>query len=256
VRDDPDVSIITPTFNSSRFIDDTINSVLMQTFSNWELILIDDGSTDMTIERLLKWQAADDRIKILQNKKNLGPGPTRNRGVKSSRGRYVAYLDSDDIWLPNKLEIQLEHMQRHNTVFSYTSYETIDDQGKLLGRQILAPPTVSYEDLLKNTIIGCLTVMIDTKKAPPLVMPALPSRQPLVLWLKILRECGPAHGLSEILARYRVRAGSISSNKILAARQVWRVYRDYEHLSLPKAIHFFLSYALRSSFRNLGLNRK
>jgi teichuronic acid biosynthesis glycosyltransferase TuaG len=115
---------------------------------------------------------------------------------------------------------------------------------------------MSYDDLLKNTVIGCLTVMIDSSKSPPLIMPSIPSRQPLVLWLKILKETGPAIGLNQILARYRVRAGSISSNKIQAARQVWRVYREYEQLALPTALRYFLSYACRSGLRNFGLRRR
>ena len=156
----------------------------------------------------------------------------------------------------NRTEHQLNFMKRRGSVFSFTSYETMDESGKSLNRQVIAPPEVSYEDLLRNTIIGCLTVMIDREKAPALEMPDLPSRQPLVLWLKILRKTGPAQGIDQILARYRVRPGSISSNKLRAARQVWHVYRKYERLSLPKAAKVFLSYAFRSGFRNIGLNRR
>lgn len=252
----PEVSIITPTYNSARYIDSTIASVTQQTFADWELLLVDDGSTDTTIDLIGEWQERDPRVRLLRNERNLGPGPTRNRGVEYSRGRYVAYLDSDDIWLPDKLQTQLQNMRQEGTVFSFTSYEMIDESGKPLGRQIVAPPVVSYEDLLRNTIIGCLTVMIDTTKAPPLVMPDLPSRQPLVLWLKILRECGPAVGIAEVLAQYRVRPGSISSNKLQAARQVWHVYREYERLSIPTALRFFLSYAFRGTWKNIGLNRR
>lgn len=252
----PLVSIVTPTYNSSRFIDATIESVVRQSFEDWEMILVDDGSSDSTIDQISDWARQDRRIILLRNASNLGPGPTRNRAVEERRGRYVAYLDSDDLWSSEKLEVQLDEMRRHDSVFTFTSYEMIDEEGAALGRQITAPAQVSYQDLLRNTVIGCLTVMIDSSKAPPLIMPDLPSRQPLVLWLKILRECGPAHGIQRVLAQYRVRAGSISSNKLQAARQVWRVYREFEHLPLPTAARLFLSYAFRSGIRNLGVRRR
>lgn len=256
MQDNPDISIITPTFNSAPFVDATIDSVVRQTFGRWEMIIVDDGSTDSTIDRVQAWVSRDRRIRLLQNERNLGPGPTRNRGVENRRGRFVAYLDSDDLWLPDKLETQLDFMRQHDSIFSYTSYEIIDDEGRALERRVAAPAELSYEDLLSNTVIGCLTVMVDSSRAPELMMPDLPSRQPLVLWLKILRECGPAQGIDQVLAQYRVRPGSISSNKMKAARQVWRVYRDYEHLAWHKAMRYFLSYALRSGFRNLGLSRR
>lgn len=252
----PTVSIVTPTYNSHQFIDETIDSVVNQTFPDWELILVDDGSSDSTVEIIKRWQDKDSRIRLLTNEQNLGPGPSRNRAVENSRGRYIAYLDSDDVWLPAKLETQLDHLKKHGATFSFTSYELVDEQSRLLGRQVTAPQALSYDDLLKNTVIGCLTVMIDSSKSPPLVMPSIPSRQPLVLWLKILKETGPAVGLDEILARYRVRAGSISSNKIQAAKQVWRVYREYERLPFPTALSYFVSYAFRAGSRNIGLRRK
>jgi teichuronic acid biosynthesis glycosyltransferase TuaG len=256
VDNQPTVSIVTPTFNSQQFIDETIASVVNQTFHGWELILVDDGSTDSTVDHINTWRKKDPRIRLLTNEQNLGPGPSRNYAVKTSRGRYIAYLDSDDIWLPKKLETQLDHLKANDATFSFTSYEMIDEESKLLGRQVIAPQKLSYDDLLKNTVIGCLTVMIDSSKSPPLTMPSIPSRQPLVLWLQILKETGPAVGLDEILARYRVRAGSISSNKVQAAKQVWRVYREYEHLTFPTAFRYFLSYAFRASLKNIGLRRR
>jgi len=256
VDDRPTISIVTPTFNSQQFIDETIESVVNQTFPDWELILVDDGSTDSTVDHVKRWESEDPRIHLIENERNLGPGPSRNKAVDISRGRYVAYLDSDDVWLPSKLHTQLKHMQAHDAIFSFTSYEIMDEKSNDLGRQVIAPPELSYEELLQNTVIGCLTVVIDSDRSPPLLMPDIPSRQPLVLWLKILRETGPAFGIDEILARYRVRAGSISSDKVQAAKQVWRVYREYEHLALPTALRYFLSYAFRSGFRNIGLRRR
>ncbi len=252
----PTVSIVTPTYNSEDFIDETIASVVSQTYPDWEMILVDDGSTDSTVARIEEWVQRDSRISLLVNEQNLGPGPSRNAAVDRSRGRYIAYLDSDDLWLPSKLEAQLQHMQTTNAVFSFTSYEIIDDQSRPLGRQVLAPAELSYDDLLKNTVIGCLTVMVDSSRSPTLHMPNIPSRQPLVLWLKILKETGPAKGLNEIHAQYRVRAGSVSSNKLRVAGQVWRVYREYEKLPLPTAFRYFLSYAFRGTLKNFGIRRR
>ena len=249
------VSIITPTYNSEDYVDATIQSVCDQTFTDWELVVVDDCSTDSTVERVRVWQKADSRIKLLCNPENLGPGPTRNRAMQASEGRYIAFLDSDDIWLPNKLTVQLAAMRSAGAVFSFTSYEMIDRTGAALGRVVRAPRTLCYAELLRNTVIGCLTVMVDRSEVGTLEMPNIPSRQPLVLWLRILKQHGPGLGVADVLARYRVRPGSISSDKMRAARQVWRVYREYEGLSLFRSARYFFSYALKAGGRNIGVGR-
>ncbi len=249
----PLISVITPAYNSARYIEDAISSVQEQTFKNWEMVIVDDASTDSTVDRVHFLRKQDPRIKLLCNTRNKGPGPTRNLSIRSSKGRYIAFLDSDDKWLPDKLTHQLDFMQSKNSIFSFTSYEIIDESGQPLDRIVAAPDSLSYSELLKNTAIGCLTVMIDRTRVTNLRMPDIPSRQPLVLWLRILKQHGPAYGINEVLAQYRVRPDSVSSNKINVARQVWRVYRDYEKLDIVTSMKFFVSYAFRATFRNLGV---
>jgi teichuronic acid biosynthesis glycosyltransferase TuaG len=210
---------------------------------------------DGTVQHIKNWQENDDRICLLCNNKNIGPGPSRNLAIEKSKGKFIAFLDSDDIWLPEKLETQVRIMTNRDAVISFTSYETIDEKGDPIGKVIQIPDQLSYESLLRNTVMGCLTVMIDKSKYSPIKMPNISCRQPLVLWLKILRETGPAIGIPKILARYRVRSNSISSNKYIAAKQVWKVYRKYENLSLLKSLICFTCYAINGYKRNLGLKR-
>jgi len=251
----PKISIITPVFNCEKYIDETVLSVVNQNFLDWEMLIVDDCSTDNTLSILKGWSEKDPRIRLIQNKTNKGPGPTRNQGVDNALGEYIAYLDGDDVWSPEKLSCQLEHMEKTKAPFSFTSYELIDANGKPLGKIINAPEEVSYKYLLGNTIIGCLTVMINRDKVANLHMPSLPSRQPLVLWLRILKEHGPAKGLDLVLAQYRIRSNSVSSNKLASAKQVWSIYREYEKLSWMKTIYYFSLYAARGFAKNIKARR-
>ncbi len=250
------VSIITPAFNAAAYIGQTIESVVAQTFSDWEMIVVDDGSSDDTLAIVRDWQARDGRIKLLINETNLGPGPSRNRAIDAAQGRFIAFLDSDDLWLPEKLQTQVDTMTRTGAYFTFTSYEVIGHDGHGLGKTVHAPAQISYRGLLKDTVIGCLTVMIDRNRVEKLAMPNIPSRQPLVLWLRLLREVGPAVGIDQILAKYRARAGSISSNKRSAAKNVWRVYREYERLGLVASLWYFINYAVNGSLRNRKIKRQ
>ncbi|GAB6095172.1 glycosyltransferase [Desulfatiferula olefinivorans] len=251
----PKISIITPVFNCEKYINETVLSVVNQDFSDWEMLVVDDCSTDNTLSILKGWCEQDQRIRLIQNETNQGPGPSRNRGVDKALGKYIAYLDSDDVWFPKKLSYQFEFMEKTKTLFSFTSYELINANGKPLGKTINAPNEVSYNYLLGNTIIGCLTVMINREKIDNLHMPSLPSRQPLVLWLRILKEHGPAKGIDRVFAQYRVRSNSISSNKIASAKQVWNVYRDYEKLSMIQTLYYFSLYAVKGFAKNIKARR-
>lgn len=246
----PTVSVVTPAYNASEYIESTIESVREQTYPDWEMIVVDDGSQDDTKSRVAGTAAKDDRIKLIECNKNEGPGPARNRAMIQAGGKYVAFLDADDLWHPEKLERQLDFMAQSGAYFSYTAYQMLSNQNHQIQSIVPARARTSYADLLKNTNIGCLTVMIDMQKVDDLRMPNIPVRQPLVLWLKLLRTYGPANGLNEILASYRVREGSISRNKRRAALGVWRVYREFENLSLPYAAWYFTNYAVRGFLRN------
>jgi len=251
----PEVSIITPAYNVEDYIEETISSVLQQTFESWEHIIVDDCSTDQTAAVVKGWREKDSRIRLIESDTNKGPGLTRNTALTVASGRYIAFLDADDAWYPLKLEKQIEYMKQTGSYFSFTSYEIIEGNEESKGRIVEAPLAVTYPDLLKNTNIGCLTVVVDRNVVGVISMPDIPTRQPLVLWLQLLRQFGPAKGINEVLARYRIRNNSVSSNKVKAAKGVWHVYREYEHLSLPLCLWFFCNYALNGFRRNAGISR-
>jgi glycosyltransferase involved in cell wall biosynthesis len=235
------VSIITPVHNSFSHIEDTINSVLDQTFLDWELILIDDKSADNGLSILKKFVEQDPRIRLLTNSENRGAAISRNRGIEAANGRYIAFLDSDDLWDPNKLERQLEFMTSKNYPFTFTAYRKFKDN-KTVGIQEV-PEKVSHRELLKTCSIGCLTAMYDTEVLGKVYMPDISRRQDFALWLKILKMTPYAYGLNVPLAKYRLRPNSISGNKFKAATYQWRVYREFENLSFFEASYYFLHYS-------------
>lgn len=238
---EPLISVITPSYHSARFIRETIESVLAQTYTNWEMIIVDDCSTDDTVEIVKEYTERDQRIRLFQLKQNSGTAVARNLAIDMSRGRYLAFLDSDDQWLPKKLEKQLHFMRERQIAFSFTQYRNIDESGKT-GSIVSIPNHVNYEQSLKQNVIGCLTVMLDRKLIGSVKMVNIRSRQDYALWLSLLKKGHLAYGLQEVLAKYRNVENSLSSNKIKVARQNWKVYREIEKLSLTKSLWYFLNY--------------
>lgn len=238
----PLVSIITPSFNSSRFIEDTINSVLTQTYPHFELIIVDDCSKDNSWEMISAFSKKDERIKIYQLEKNSGAAVARNFGIQVSNGKYLAFLDSDDLWDQHKLEAQVKFMESSNYLFSFTNYKMIDEDGNSLNKTVACPNVIDYKSLLKNTTIGCLTVMLNIEQ---LGKPTMPNLQPedTALWLKILRNDNKAYCLQEVLASYRIVGNSASSNKYKVAKKMWIVYRKSENINRFKASWYFVNYA-------------
>ncbi|SFG56853.1 teichuronic acid biosynthesis protein TuaG [Sporolactobacillus nakayamae] len=238
------VSIITPTFCSEKTIRKTIRSVREQTYPHWELIIIDDASTDRTRELLREAAEKDSRIKLLFLQENRGAAFARNRALELAQGRYIAFLDSDDCWKTKKIEEQLRFMEMHHYAFTFTGYELMDADGHLLNKLIAAPSRVTYKRMLKNTIVGCLTVMIDRQQIGDFRMPDLRSRQDLATWLSLLKKGTVAYGLNETLAEYRISGKeSLSGNKWRAAKKTWFVYRRVEHLPLLASCWYFVNYA-------------
>jgi glycosyltransferase involved in cell wall biosynthesis len=235
------VSIITPVHNAYSHIEETIQSILKQTFTDWELILIDDYSSDKGIHILNKYEELDPRIHLFENPKNLGAAISRNKGIEMAKGRLIAFLDSDDLWEPNKLEIQVKFMLENKHAFSFTGYQKFRND-TIVGQHIV-PAKVNHEELLKTCSIGCLTAMYDTDQLGKVYMPIISRRQDFALWLKILKMIPYAYGINQPLARYRLRGDSISGNKFLAAKYQWKVYREFEHLSLLKSGYYFAHYA-------------
>jgi teichuronic acid biosynthesis glycosyltransferase TuaG len=239
--------VITPAYNASAFIAECIQSVQAQTHSNWELLIVDDKSSDSTREIVESFQSSDPRVRLIPNRSNLGVAETRNRAIAEARGQYVTFLDSDDLWLPEKLERQLAFMRTRGAALSFTAYRRISEDGTRQGQVIHVPPEVTYADLLKNTSIGCLTVMLDLRQTGPVKMEKI-KHEDYVLWLSLLRRGIIAYGLDNDLARYRVVKSSITSNKLKSVSWVWNIYRNVEHLGFFRSLYFFvhyLSYAIK-----------
>lgn len=253
------VSIIMPSYNSQEFIAQSIESVLAQTYQNWELIIVDDCSLDNSNKTIEKYLNRDSRIKLIKLERNSGPAVARNRGIEEAQGRYIAFLDSDDMWSKQKLSRQLAYMQEHDIALSYTGYCRIEEKSSRTIDRIPVPEKVDYHELLKQNIIGCLTAIYDTKKVGKVYMPEILKRQDFALWLKILKKIPYAYGLNEPLAYYRVRTDSVSSNRIFASKYNWIMYREVEKLPLHKAIYYFgwYTYRVSSKYANIKyLKRK
>lgn len=237
------VSIITPSYNSLDTIERTIESVIAQTYTNWEMIIVDDCSIDDSRELIQSWCERDRRIQLVARGWNAGPAVTRNRGISVAKGRYIAFLDADDTWFPHKLETQIAFMQQNGVAFSFSSYQRTNEAGDKLG-VIAAPESITYDQLLDCCKIGCLTACYDREQLGTVYMPNIAKRQDFGLWLRLLSLTPKAYGIQETLADYRVARNSVSSNKLVAAKYQWRVYREVEKLSLMKSLKHFTCYAV------------
>ena len=244
------VSIITPSFNSQRFISETIESIINQTYTNWELLITDDFSTDNTIEIVESYSKNDSRIKLFKLKKNLGAGLARNFSINKSQGRYIAFCDSDDQWKTNKLEVQMKFMKENNLVFSFTDYNSIDEYGISKG-YIQCPKILTYNKLLKNNYVGCLTVIYDTKTLGKLLMPEIRKRQDWVLWLSIMKKIKLTKGLNTSLSIYRVRTNSISSNKFDLLKYNWSVYNRELGFNKFTSFYYLLIFIINYFLKNI-----
>lgn len=245
-KETPLVSVITPAYNAERFIKETIESVQAQTYDNWEMIIVDDQSTDRTIEIVQYYEQMDERIQLVQLKENSGSAIARNTAMDHANGQYFAFLDSDDRWLPEKLQKQLHFMQENDLAFTFTKYVRMKENGKKTNAISKAPVKLGYDDLMKRCTIGCLTVMLDREKVGEKRMVNIRTRQDYAFWLAITRKGFYAYGLPEILAEYRLVADSISSNKIQAAKRNWYVFREVENQPFHKALWYFAHYAVIS----------
>ena len=232
------VSIITPNFNSEAFISQTILSVLNQTYKNWEMLIVDDLSTDKSIEIIKTFIDKDSRIKLHLLKENSGAAIARNKAISLANGDYIAFLDSDDLWLPKKLEHQLNFMFHNRYALTYTSYEIINENGVLINKTINCKSKLDYNRMLYSNEIGCLTAIYDKNLLGKIYMPEIRKRQDYGLWLNILKSEKFAYGLSETLAQYRDRSKSISNNKIEMLKWNWNLYKNVENLSYFRATYY------------------
>ncbi len=229
------VSIITPSYNSEQYISKTIDSIINQTYTNWELLITDDLSSDSTVEIIESYVKDDSRIKLYKLEKNSGAGIARNFSINKAQGRYIAFCDSDDLWKPYKLEIQIEFMLKNNLSLSYSNYDVIDVNGKLIDN-IISPKKITYGKMLLNCYIGCLTVIYDSEKIGKQYMPEIRKRQDWALWLKILKRIKETKGIGKSLALYRKRKNSLSNNKLKLIASTWKIYYNVLNFNFFKSL--------------------
>lgn len=245
------VSVIMPSYNAEKYIEESIESVLHQTYRNWELIVTDDCSSDRTPDIVRGFSEKDSRIDFEVAQKHSGIAGTRNQCLSRAKGRFVAFLDNDDLWYPEKLEKQVRFMLENGCAFSYSAYELMREDGTPRGKTIKTAGVISYNKYLRNTIIGSGTIMLDQQQTGSLVMPDNATSDDMALWCKILKDGYRAYPIPEVLMRYRVRNNSASANKWNAAKDVWLVYRRQERLPFFRALFCFFGYAFNATIKRL-----
>ncbi len=230
------VSILTPTYNAEKFIRATIASVQNQTYQNWEMILVDDGSTDQTVSIIEEFAQKDDRLKLHKLEKNSGNGFARNTALGKARGRYIAYLDADDLWFPEKLDKQIDFLESTKTYFTFSFYDCIDEEGNDLKRRVEAPVPLTYKQLFFCNYVGNLTAVYDADYFGKISLPASQKRQDWRLWLTILKQLKTVDAVPEALAFYRIRKDSISASKFKLIKHNFGVYREFHGYNLVFAV--------------------
>ncbi len=234
------VSIITPVYNSAKFLESTIDSVLAQTYTNWEHILVDDCSTDDSADIIKRYRARDSRIVYIKLAKNSGAGIARNTAIKAAKGDYIAFLDSDDQWYRQKLERQLHFMRKNDYNFTFTDYDILIDDNEKTNITIQSGAKVTYKRALYNNPIGCLTVIYNVKFFGKQYFPNVLKCEDYALWLRLLSKTD-GYGLNECLSSYRKRSDSVSANKFDLIQYVWHIYRKVAKLSMIYS--FFYSFS-------------
>lgn len=246
------VSIITPSYNSAKFIAETIQSVQNQTYQNWEMIIVDDGSSDETESVVLSIIQNDNRIQFHKLSQNSGPAVARNTGIEKASGAYMTFIDADDIWFSTFIENNIKTIQETGIPFVFSSYRRANEQLEFVYSDFIVPQKVSYTDILKSNSISCLTAFLDIKKLGKKYMPLIRKRQDMGLWLNYLKVIPFAHGIQETQAIYRIRENSLSRKKSDLIKYQWQFYREVEKLNIFQSIYYMLHWMYRGfmKYRN------
>ncbi|WP_340064189.1 glycosyltransferase family 2 protein [Ascidiimonas aurantiaca] len=248
IDEQPLVSVIMPAYNAGKFIKDSITSVRNQTYTNWELIITDDASTDTTANLVKDFCIKDPRIQLLQLPGNFGAGMARNKAIEHAQGDFIAFLDADDLWVPEKLEKQLLFMQKKNIQVSFTSYNLISEKGEPLFKTVEALPAIDIKKIKKANYIGNLTGMYSVLALGKIYMPVIRKRQDWALWLYCIQKAGKAYGLQEVLASYRIRRESVSSNKLNLLQYNYLFYRKACKFGVLKSLWYLLQFLFEHFF--------
>lgn len=244
------VSVIVPVYNAEDFMCETLDSILAQTYKNIEIICIDDMSKDSSRLIIEDYASRYENIRPIILEENGGVSNARNVGIANARGRYIAFLDSDDVWMPEKIEKQIKFMVENKYAFTFTGYRFMDADSKLLNTVVHAKKDLTYDKLLRQNAISCLTVVIDRAYIEDIYMPKI-HHEDYAAWLRILKKGYKAYGLDEVLAKYRTRQNSLSGNKLKAAGWTWNILRNEENLGLMKAIYCFCYYAVVNVYKHI-----
>ena len=239
----PTVSVIMPAYNAERYIEDAICSVLEQTMGDWELLVLDDCSSDGTREVVGAMSLRDSRIRLIENAENMGPARTRNRGMDLSCGRYVAFLDSDDLWKPEKLERQIALARETGAEIIYCSYEIIDEHGDKRCNDFIVPESTDLRSMLVKSVLSCSTVLLTEAVYRSYRFPSFFYHEDYALWLQFMQDGVSARGIREPLAGYRMQSGSRASNKLASAKRRWDIYRRFLNLPVSESVYYLLRYA-------------
>jgi teichuronic acid biosynthesis glycosyltransferase TuaG len=247
-------------YNSEKYISDTINSVLEQGYEDWELIIVDDCSVDRSCEIAEGFAQKDSRIIVIKQEFNQGTASARNKALSVAKGRFIAFLDSDDLWKPNKLRKQIDFMIKNDITISYSAFEKINDEGEDLNKVVRVPRFINYNRLLKSNVIQCLTAIIDRDKTGSFQMPDL-KYEDYATWLNLIKDQGCAYGINESLAKYRVAKNSYSSKKIKTLKWTWNIYRNNQKFGVIKSSYYIANFIVLTilkyfSITNLFYNYK
>ncbi|NOH84558.1 glycosyltransferase family 2 protein [Vibrio sp. 03-59-1] len=251
MKSNPLISIITPSYNCADTLQATADSILSQTHNHWEWLITDDCSDVATQKKLSQLEQSDSRIHVFFSEINGGAAIARNHSLSQASGEFIAFLDSDDLWLPTKLERQIEFMN-DSIDFSFTAYEIINEEGVATGQLVDANQEgeFTYQQMLqKQATLGCSTVMLRRCAFQDISMPLLRTGQDYALWLKLLKTGAKASVLAKPFTQYRIMPNSISRNKVKKARRQWQIYRKVEQLSFITSVYCFGFYAWRAVFR-------
>ena len=254
ISKEPLVSIITPAYNSSEFIGETIESVINQKYKNWELLIVDDCSIDDTLSIINNYIKQDSRIKLIRLSLNSGhPSIPRNEAIKASKGKYISFLDSDDIWYPEKLSRQIQKMESDSLLFTHMSYAICDQKGQLKSYIFRVKNLMSYYDLLKVNGVGCLTAVYNAQILGKLYFKPYAGQEDFIYWIQICKTIGKIHGIEDVQSVYRLREHSVSSDKLKMAIANWNIYYNHLNLNFFSSLFYFTHFTFNWLIKKFNL---